>query len=371
MEAMELDYARLIKALEKPVDVGRPVILPDFYVDHFVIAGSFDEFIDSLTRLAKQGGGNLLDNKQFLRRGGNSVNTASALLTLGLDPVLIITTDDYGSKILPTLVSSDLDLSHVHTDGRLSSTVSIELEHEDRRVNLMVSDSGSAAEFSFSDLTEADLSAIQESNLVALLNLNHNPDAPQLAQDLFEMVKISSKALSFMDVGDPSGNLEIVEPLARNVLAEGLVDILSLNENEARWFAWAISGKEGRWDHLSSDPEDWLSAAQLVSSETGTRIDLHTPHFAASISEDSLTLFPAFNAVSRVICGAGDAWNAGDIYGTLQKLSDRDRLALANAVASQYVSSADASHPSPGEILTYLRSSPPLESLGERLVSRF
>ncbi len=371
MEAMELDYARLIKALENPVDVGRPVILPDFYVDHFVIAGSFDEFIDGLTRLAKQGGGNLLGNKQFLRRGGNSVNTASALLTLGLDPVLIITTDDYGSKILPTLVSPDLDLSHVHTDGRLSSTVSIELEHEGRRVNLMVSDSGSAAEFSFSDLTEADLSAIQESNLVALLNLNHNPDAPQLAQDLFEMIGASSKALRFMDIGDPSGHLEIVEPLARNVLAEGLVDIVSLNENEARWFAWAVSGKNRRWKQLSADPEEWLSAAQLVSTETGTKIDLHTPHFAASISEDSITLVPAFDTVNRVACGAGDAWNAGSIYGTLRKLSESDRLVLANAVASLYVASVDASHPSPEEIISFLRSHPSFESLGERLVSRF
>jgi sugar/nucleoside kinase (ribokinase family) len=371
MEAMELDYARLIKALENPVDVGRPVILPDFYVDHFVIAGSFDEFIDGLTRLAKQGGGNLLGNKQFLRRGGNSVNTASALLTLGLDPVLIVTTDDHGSRILPTLVSPDLDLSHVHTDGRLSSTVSIELEHESRRVNLMVSDSGSAAEFSFSDLTEADLTAIQESNLVALLNLNHNPEAPQLAQNLFEMVGATSNALRFMDVGDPSGHLEIVEPLVKNVLSEGLVDIVSLNENEARWFAWAISGRESRWEHLSSDPEDWLSAAQLVSTETETRIDLHTPHFAASIYEDSVTLTPAFDTVNRVACGAGDAWNAGSIYGILQKLSESDRMVLANAVASLYVVSVDASHPSPEEILSYLRSNPPLESLGERLVSRF
>ncbi|MHA2068189.1 MAG: PfkB family carbohydrate kinase, partial [Candidatus Thorarchaeota archaeon] len=244
---MELDYDRLIKALENPIDVGRPVILPDFYVDHFVIAGHFDEFIDGLKKLAEQGGGNLLGNKQFFRRGGNSVNTASALLTLGIDPVLIVTTDEYGLSILPTLVSPDLDLSHVHTDGRLSSTVSIELEYHGRHVNLMVSDSGSAAEFSYSDLAENDLAAIRESNLVALLNLNHNPDAPQLAQDLFEMVGESSNALRFMDVGDPSGHLEIVEPLARKVLAEGLVDIVSLNENEARWFAWAISGKDSRW----------------------------------------------------------------------------------------------------------------------------
>jgi sugar/nucleoside kinase (ribokinase family) len=371
MEEMELDYARLINALENPVDVGRPVILPDFYVDHFVIAGRFDEFIDGLTRLANQGGGNLLGNRQFLRRGGNSVNTASALQTLGLNPVLIVTTDVHGSRILPTLVSPDLDLSHVHTDGRLSSTVSIELEHEGRHVNLMISDSGSAAEFSFSDLTEADLTAIRESNLVALLNLNHNPDAAQLAQNLFEMVGASSKAIRFMDVGDPSGRLEIVEPLVRNVLAEGLVDIVSLNENEARWFAWAISGKDSRWEQLSSDPEDWLSAAQLVSTETGTKIDLHTPHFAASIYEDSTTLVPAFDAVNRVACGAGDAWNAGSIYGMLQKLSESDRLALSNAVASLYVASVEASHPSPEEIISYLRSNPSFESLGERLVSRF
>jgi sugar/nucleoside kinase (ribokinase family) len=370
MEAIELEYDRLIKALENPIDVGRPVILPDFYVDHFVIAGRFDDFIEGLTALARQGGGNLLGNKQFLRRGGNSVNTASALLTLGLDPVLIITTDDYGSTILPTLVSPDLDLSHVHTDGRLSSTVSIELEHDGRRVNLMVSDSGSAAEFTFSDLTEEDLSAIRASNLVALLNLNHNPDAPELAHDLFEMAGSSSKAIRFMDVGDPSGNLEIVEPLARSVLAEGLVDIVSLNENEARWFAWAISGKNSRWDHLSSEPEDWLSAAKTVSYETGTRVDLHTQHFTASISEDQLTMVPAFGVVGRIACGAGDAWNAGDIYGTLQKLEDFDRLSLANAVASQYVSSMDASHPNREETVAFLRSKPRLESLGERLVNR-
>ncbi len=371
MEAMELEYDRLIESLENPADVGRPVILPDFYVDHFVIAGQFDEFIKGLKELAEQGGGNLLGNKQFIRRGGNSVNTASALLTLGLDPVLIVTTDEEGSAILPTLVSPDLDLSHVHTNGRLSSTVSIELEHQGRRVNLMVSDSGSAAEFSFSNLTKDDLSAIRESNLVALLNLNHNPDAPQLAQELFEMVGESSKAIRFMDVGDPSGNLEIVDPLARKVLGEGLVDIVSLNENEARWFAWTISGKDSRWGRLSPEPEEWLSAAQFVTNETGTRIDLHTPHFTASIFEDSFTLVPTFDTVSRVTCGAGDAWNAGNIYGAIQKLSDRDRLTLANAIASLYVSSVDASHPSPTEIVAFLRSSPSLSLSAKDLLDVF
>ena len=46
-----------------------------------------------LRRLADQGGGNLLGNNQLIRRGGNSVNTASALFAMGIDPCLIVTTE--------------------------------------------------------------------------------------------------------------------------------------------------------------------------------------------------------------------------------------------------------------------------------------
>ncbi|MFW9799310.1 MAG: carbohydrate kinase family protein [Candidatus Thorarchaeota archaeon] len=344
--------------------------MPDFFVDHFIIDRSLEDFIQGLRQLAKQGGGNLLGSTQFIRRGGNAVNTASALLSLGLDPVLIVTTDDYGAKILPTLVHPDLDLSHIHKDGRLSSTVSIEVDYEGRRVNLMVSDSGSASEFSFSDLTSTDLDAIRESSLVALLNLNHNADAPRLAVELFEAVSESSNARKFIDVGDPSGNQGIIEPLARQVLSDGLVDIISLNENEARWFAWALSGRNDKWKSLSSKHEDWLSAAQLVSKETGVRVDLHTQYFAATIAEENLIVAPTFRTECRVTLGAGDAWNAGDILGTLLNLSENDRLTLANTVAALYVSSTTASHPSLEEVVQYLGSEPPLEEIGERLVRR-
>lgn len=365
-----MDYSRLIEALEKPIDLGRPVIMPDFYVDHFVIVGSFEEFVERLQVLAEQGGGNLLGNKQFIRRGGNAVNTASALLSLGMDPVVIVTTDEYGSMILPTLVSSDLDLSHVHTDGRLSSTVSIEVEHNERRVNLMVSDSGSAAEFDFSDLSSDDLNAIRESSLVALLNLNHNPNAAGLARDLFQMVSESSSAKKFIDVGDPSGNQGIIEPLTKSVLSEGLVDVLSLNENEARWFAWALTGKDERWRSLSSNHGDWLAAARLIAQETGVRVDLHTQYFSATLNQDETRIVPTFDAVCKVACGAGDAWNAGDILGTLLDLPAISRLTLANAVAALYVSSSTATHPSAKEVAEYLQSQPPLEEMGERLVRR-
>ncbi|MFQ5831797.1 MAG: carbohydrate kinase family protein [Candidatus Thorarchaeota archaeon] len=370
MGVIELDYSRLIGVLQEPFDVGRPVIMPDFFVDHFVINGSFEDFIRELRRLAEQGGGNLLDNTQFIRRGGNAVNTASALLSLGVDPVLIVTTDDYGARILPTLVHPDLDLSHVHKDGRLSSTVSIEADYEGRRVNLMVSDSGSASDFAFSDLTSDDLNAIQESSLVALLNLNHNADAPRLAVELFEVVSESSHATKFIDIGDPSGNQGIIEPLARQVLSDGLVDIISLNENEARWFAWTLTGRQDRWKTLSSKHEDWLSAAELTSKETGVRVDLHTQYFVATIAEGDCMVVPTFQADCRVALGAGDAWNAGDILGTLLHLPDTDRLTLANSVAALYVSSASASHPSLPDVVEHLSTEPSFEEIGERLVRR-
>jgi sugar/nucleoside kinase (ribokinase family) len=363
-----LDYTRLISVLKNPPKVNYPVVLPDFFVDHFVVFKNFDELMDGLKRLANQGGGNLLDNEQFIRKGGNAVNTASALLSLGLTPKLIVTTDDYGDSLLKAFAPRELDLSHVHTDGRLSSTVSIETEHLGRKVNLMISDSGSASEFAFSDLTEDDIEVIKGSGIVALVNLNHNKKGAALAHDLFKMIKDSSKALTFIDMGDPSGNPKIVSQLVTQVITAGLVDILGINENEVGWIAASLTGDKEHWESTATKPELWLKGAEVIASETGVRVDLHTPYYSATVEKRETATVPAFDVESRVVCGAGDAWNAGDIYGTLLGLSSQNRLILANALASLYVSSLDASHPSLLEIVRFLESSPPFSGDGTKLL---
>jgi len=354
--------------LQNPPKVGYPVILPDFFVDHFVIYENFDDFINNLKQLATQGGGNLLGNKQFIRRGGNAVNTASALLTLGLTPKLIVTTDIYGESLLKALVNPQLDLSHIHTDGRLSSTVSIETEFSDRKVNLMISDSGSASEFSFSNLTQQDIEVLTKCGIVVLVNLNHNRKGAELAHDLFQMIKESSKAMTFMDMGDPSGNPGIVPKLVEGVIKTGLVDIIGMNENEVGWIAQALTNDLTRWRDISLKPKLWLEGAKLIANETGVRVDLHTPHYSATISDDEIITTPAFITKSHVVCGAGDAWNAGDIYGTLLGLPSRDRIILANAVASLYVSSASATHPQIPDIVEFLKSNPILSGDGTKLL---
>ena len=353
---IELDYDRLVEKLQNPPEMPRVVVMPDFFVDHFVLVDEFEGFLTGLRRLAEQGGGNLMNTTQLIRRGGNSVNTASALLSLGVDPCLIVTTDEHGASMLSGLVSSELDLSHVHTDGRLSATVSIETKYRGRNVNLMVSDSGSAAGFEFSMLSENDLDAIRSSGLVALLCLNHNRHGARLAEDLFRMVRDETRATTYLDIGDPSDNMSILQPLVSRVLSEGLVDILGMNENEACWLAWVLSGEDDHWRGVMPDSTEWLNAAKLVSKETGIRVDLHTPEFSASIEDDETTVVSTFKVECRIMCGAGDAWNAGNIYGTLTGLQTMDRLHLADAVAALYVSSPSATHPSREEVIDFLSS---------------
>ncbi|NHI83715.1 MAG: carbohydrate kinase family protein [Candidatus Thorarchaeota archaeon] len=367
-EVLELDYPRLIEILQTPLEVGKPVILPDFFIDHFVVADTLEGMVEGLENLAKQGGGNLLGTTQFIRRGGNAANLAAALFSLGIDSCLVATTDEYGASLLRALIDPDFDLSHIHTDGRLSSTVSIELEYGGRQVNLMVSDSGSAADFTFSELTEPDLQAIRKSSLVALLNMNHNKDPATLADELFEYVKDESKATTFLDMGDPSSNPSIVEPIAGRVLSADKIDILSVNENEVLWLAWALAGRDLSWRTNTSRPSSWIKAAKYLSKETSIRVDLHTPDFAATIVEDISVVQPAFQAKPKISCGAGDAWNSGSIYGTLAEMSARDRLILSNAVAAFYIASPKAIHPSISEVISFLLGKPLLKDIDEKLL---
>ncbi|MHA1216381.1 MAG: carbohydrate kinase family protein [Candidatus Thorarchaeota archaeon] len=363
-----LDHDDLIEAMRNPPRSTGPVIMPDFFLDHFIIGPSFSEFVEDVERVAQQGGGNIIGCRHLIRRGGNSVNTASALLRLGLRPTLIVKTSPQGAELLRALVDPHLDLSHVHTDGLLSATVSIEVDYNGRRTNIMVSDSGSAADFSREDLDETDIEAIRAAPLVALLCLNHNRDPARLAREIFSLVRDVSGAFTFMDIGDPSSRPEILGPLVREVLCEGFVDILSVNENEVRWIARELGLRGKELTDKCEDPDEWLRCARFVAQETGSRVDLHTPFFSATLSSELEIVIPTFRVDVRVTCGAGDAWNAGDIFGTLLGISPDQRVVLANAVGALYVSSSEAEHPTLSDVEQFLRSNPSLTKLGNKLL---
>ncbi|MFW9843270.1 MAG: carbohydrate kinase family protein [Candidatus Thorarchaeota archaeon] len=364
---IELDYSQLISKLSNPLKTPYPVILPDFFVDHFVLVPTFDEFIENLRKLAQQGGGNLLGSEQFIRRGGNCVNTASALFALELDPRIIVTTDAYGKSLLEALAPLGINFDHVHTDGQLSSTVSIETELDGRKVNLMVCDSGSASDFKFSNLSSSDLQLIENSGLVALVNLNHNMHGADLARDLFKRVKETTDAITFMDIGDPSNNSELIEPLLKKAISGGNLDILGLNENEVGWLSWVLTGQE-QWLNIVNSPKDWIIGAKLISKETGVRVILHTPHFASSIIGNDVVSVPTFSVETKIAMGSGDAFNAGLIYGVLLDLDYTEQLVLANAVAALYISSDDSIPPQRYAVMDFLKSNPLVSSSGKKLL---
>jgi sugar/nucleoside kinase (ribokinase family) len=115
-------------------------------------------------------------------------------------------------------------------------------------------------------------------------------------------------------------------------------------------------------------PEKWLDIAGFVSKETGVRADIHTQYFSATIKDENIETQPAFDTEARILCGAGDAWNAGAVFGLLQELTHADRLVLANAIAALYVSYGTTDHPTLSQVRSFLESSPPLSINGTKLL---
>ena len=124
------------------------------------------------------------------------------------------------------------------------------------------------------------------------------------------------------------------------------LDIIGLNENELLYY----TGIEANSD------EELIAAAKNLKERIHARIDLHTADFTCSISKNcivvpSLDLPNIFRAT-----GAGDAWNAGNIFGELLCFANDERLLFASCVAACYISSPNPIHPSLDDVIQFLTS---------------
>lgn len=101
------------------------VVMPDFFLDHFVkFEDDFETVMEKMKAVVERGGGNILDNKQLVLRGGNASNLASALATLGVQVTLAGETDPLGEILLKHFLEPlGVDLSLVSTSGHMSSNV--------------------------------------------------------------------------------------------------------------------------------------------------------------------------------------------------------------------------------------------------------
>ena len=335
------------------------VVMPDFFIDHFVILDmDIDTFLKAFKEIALQGGGNLIGTTQMLQRGGNSANVAAALYKLGANVKLIAKTSPMGMYFLKGFLGDNFDYSGIKTNGRLSSTVSIELKYKNGKSNVMISDSGSAADFKFTDLNDKDLEQIVKSDMVAVMCVNHNKYGAELARKVFQFAR-RYNVQTYIDVGDPSLVPNRITEVVKEVLEPGFADIFSVNENELIRFTSYFETQYRKFIGMEQGTHLYRQAAKTLSQHLPTRLDLHTKLFSASyFNGKELAIVPTFKLDAKIGCGAGDAWNAGNMFAQLLKFNDNKRLMFANAFGGLYVSMGNAEHPNIEMLSKFLKSNP-------------
>jgi len=324
------------------------VVMPDFFLDRLISVNSdVTAFSKLMKRVAERKGGSIDGIRQVELRGGNAVNTASALATLNAKVTPIVCTSQLGLQLIKLCFKSlELDFSHIKIFDKTSITTAIEFETGNGKTNVMLRDIGALASFGPHHLNKEDFKTIEDADYIGVFNwAGTRLFGTELVETVFSHAKDRGKGKTYYDTADPTPNEEGVPKLVERVLRKKLVDILSVNESEAFCYASQLSDeaeelrKSLKFDELAKE------CARILASHLSARIDLHTTSYSASFTKKSEVVVPAFNVPVLRATGAGDAWNAGNILGDDHGLSDDCRLALANAVAAYYISNREGNHP--------------------------
>lgn len=346
-----------LKGLQAKLNV---VVMPDFFLDRLIeLDCNVSRFSSMVKDVTERKGGSIDGITQEEIRGGNAINTASALAALGVTVTPIVCTSRLGlQQINFHLRPHRVDTSHVKVLQKASLTTALEIKTKDGKANVMLRDLGSLADFGPANLIEADYELVEDADYVCLFNWAGTRNfGTALAQSVFKRVKAKGKGKTYYDTADPTSNREKIGEMMEKVLRSSLVDVLSLNENEAVSYAallddW-VSEHRGnlRFDELA------MGSARILAKRLSARIDLHTTSFSATFTKNSEVVVPAFKIKALRATGAGDAWNAGNILADGNALSAEVRLGLANAVSACYLSDSEGVHPTREKLIKFIKNS--------------
>jgi sugar/nucleoside kinase (ribokinase family) len=324
------------------------IVMPDFFYDRLIsLDCDADGFSSAIADIAERKGGSIDGIEQTDIRGGNAINTASALAALGAHVTPIVCTNKLGLQQLKFYLEKyRVDLSQIKIAEKASVTTALELKTKNGKANVMLRDLGALADFGPSDLTDRDYELIENADYVCLFNwAGTKKYGTMLAETVFGRVKTKGKGKTYYDTADPTPKRDEIPELLKTVLKTSLVDALSLNENEAICYASLLNDEINEQRGKRRFNELALDAARVLAKHLPARIDLHTTAFSATFTHKNEVVVPSFKVKALRATGAGDAWNAGNILADANGLSDECRLALANAVAACYLSDAEGSHP--------------------------
>jgi sugar/nucleoside kinase (ribokinase family) len=130
------------------------------------------------------------------------------------------------------------------------------------------------------------------------------------------------------------------------VLMNPQLDIFGLNENELRCYS----------NSSCKTQTEMISALGSLKKKIPARVDFHTSLFSAS-AQDTVTVVPTI-PLTKVYrsTGAGDVWNAANIFTDLLGFADDERLLFANIVAGHYISSPEILPPSLDMVINFIKN---------------
>jgi len=337
------------------------VVMPDFFLDRLICyKEDFEQFSKAILDVASRKGGSIDKIRQLEIRGGNAANTAAALATLGAKVYPLIRTSPLGLNLLKFYLQPyNLDLSHVKSDGETSITTALEFFYRGEKVNVMIRDLGSLTDFGPASLSSYDYQILAQADYVCIFNwAGTRKYGTELAQTVFRHVKNSGKAKTYYDTADPLPNRDEIPSLMKKVLQTDLVDILSLNENEAIIYASQLEPKKlsalkkqhKKLDRLA------MESAKILLSHLSARIDIHTTTLSATFAKNKkLATIPTLKVPVRRVTGAGDSWNAANIYSDANNFPDELRLVFNNTFAAYYINSQKAEHPTLNKLTKFIQ----------------
>jgi len=333
-------------------------VLPDFFLDRFVnLDWDTLDFSQLLIEKANRKGGSIDGIAQIDMQGGNAINVTSALAKLGASVTPIVCTSEYGlQQIKYHLSGPSIDFSHVKIRIKASITTALEFKKKNEKINVMLRDVGSLAEFGPGDLNESDYGIVEAADYTCLFNWAGTLKyGTLLAQAVFSRAK-KGKSRTYYDSADPSPNKEGIAELVKYLLKSRDIDILSVNENEAIIFASALDSSFGDKAGELSFSDLAMKAARVLAKYLSARIDLHTTVFSATFKGKDEVVVPTFKVNVLRATGAGDAWTAGNILGDWSNLSAEGRLTLGNAVSACYLSDPQGKHPNWSKLSSFLNN---------------
>lgn len=308
-------------------------VMHDFFVDRLVQAGDLERTFSAIREKAHSGGGGIHGVRQSQVKGGNAVNLAHALATLGRKTLLITHTDEQHRSLL---LHPFRGLPAEVRTKPLPPGLTVAMEG---RVNVMLGHAGGAGEFSPSLLDEEDWAALRGSSVVCSVNWSANMHGTELLGALRS--RLGAGKTIFLDPADVRDRAAQFRQFLRLTKRSGLVNWYSLNEYEAGATA-ALLGLKARGP---------ATVCRAIARELGARVDLHTERCSYSSEGGEVHSSRVKWVKPRRLTGAGDVWAAAAIHGKLAGMADERRLRFANTAARLYLTADEPVPPTEAEVL--------------------